>query len=237
MSTTDDVLERLRRVVAGDFLRGLDFDREACRDAIALIERLRADERRLDWLIAALRGADGPLFLNALGWHTWSGRQPFGDARAAIDAALREKASLAACAFCGIEAPRQSEAMAQHMLDCEKHPIRKLIEQNDLLREKLEAAERAKDGAYEERNRVVAALARAALLLGYRALRTRTAIEGWSDDWHGCIRIDLPTGQVSWHFHDSHAALFDWLPDGEMEWDGHTTPEKYERVALFAKGK
>ena len=101
----------------------------------------------------------------------------------------------------------------------------------------LAEMEARKDAAYEERNRVVAALARAALNLGYRAMRTRTAIEGWSDDWHGCVCIDLPTGQVSWHYHDSHAHLFDWLPPGDMEWDGHDTPEKYRRVAAFADGR
>jgi hypothetical protein len=100
-----------------------------------------------------------------------------------------------------------------------------------------EIAERKseKDRAYEERNRVVAALARAAISLGYRAIRTQTAIEGWSDDWHGCVRIDLPTGQVSWHYHDSQEHLFSWMPQGEMEWDGHDTREKYRRVDEFVQ--
>lgn len=94
----------------------------------------------------------------------------------------------------------------------------------------VEALKRQKDGAYEERNRVVAALARAAVSLGWKVAVTRTAIEGWSEDWHGCIYIETPAGQVSWHFHDSHAYLFADLPLGEVAWDGHTTPEKYERL-------
>ncbi|MDB5975114.1 MAG: Uncharacterized protein JWR07_1874 [Nevskia sp.] len=85
-----------------------------------------------------------------------------------------------------------------------------------------------KDAAYEERNKVVAALARS-----FPSGVARTAIEGWSDDWHGCVYIDLPTGQVSWHFHDSHAHLFTGLPPYSGTWDGHNTPEKYRRLAAL----
>jgi len=43
--------------------------------------------------------------------------------------------------------------------------------------------------------------------------------------------IQLPTGQVSWHFHDSEVEWFDWLPvRPEKTWDGHTEAEKYQRV-------
>jgi hypothetical protein len=93
----------------------------------------------------------------------------------------------------------------------------------DVLRER-------KDGAYLERNQCVALIARMALRMGRTVVVTRTAIEGWSEDWHGCVYIELPTGQVSWHFHDSQAELFSDLPRGDMTWDGHDTPEKYRRV-------
>lgn len=86
-----------------------------------------------------------------------------------------------------------------------------------------------KDAAYLERNRVVAALASA-----YPSGIARTAIEGWSEDWNGCVYIDLPTGQASWHYHDSHAHLFEHLPSYQKAWDGHTTEEKYERLAALA---
>lgn len=94
--------------------------------------------------------------------------------------------------------------------------------------------ERRKDGAYEERNRVVAALARAALAAGWRAGLARTAIEGWSDDWHGCVYIETPEGQLSWHYHDSQAWMFADLPAYNAAWDGHTTPEKYQRLARLS---
>jgi hypothetical protein len=72
---------------------------------------------------------------------------------------------------------------------------------------------------------VVAALAKC-----FPSGTARTAIEGWHDDWHGCVYIDLPTGQVSWHFHDSHAHLFADLPSYPKPWDGHDTDEKYRRL-------
>jgi len=119
----------------------------------------------------------------------------------------------------------EAERLA-HQIDCGYwgfHPfataLRSLAADRDALR-----AER--DAAYEERNRVVALLASV-----FPSVRARTAIEGWSEDWHGCIYITLPTGQASWHYHDSHAHLFAHVPEGAAIWDGHTTPEKYERVA------
>jgi len=93
----------------------------------------------------------------------------------------------------------------------------------------LAEMEARKDAAYLERNQVVAALARC-----FPSGIARTAIEGWSEDWHGCVFIDLPTGQASWHFHDSHAYLFTGLPPYTKPWDGHTTAEKYERLAALA---
>lgn len=90
----------------------------------------------------------------------------------------------------------------------------------------LHAEREAKDAAYRERNQVVAALARL-----FPSGVTKTDIPDWDPEWHGCVFIDLPTGQASWHFHDDDAELFVGLPPYEKPWDGHTTPEKYCRVA------
>jgi hypothetical protein len=81
------------------------------------------------------------------------------------------------------------------------------------------------DEAYHERNQLVALLARL-----YPSGRKRTAIEGWDPEWNGCVYIDLPTGQASWHYHDREAELFADLPEYAGEWDGHTTEQKYQRV-------
>lgn len=81
------------------------------------------------------------------------------------------------------------------------------------------------DAAYKERNQVVAALAKC-----FPSGIAKTAIEGWDEAWHNCVYIDLPTGQASWHYHDRDAYLFEGLPSYTEEWDGHSTPEKYERL-------
>lgn len=96
--------------------------------------------------------------------------------------------------------------------------------------DRLTEMEARKDAAYLERNQVVAALAKC-----FPSGVARTAIEGWSEDWHGCVYIDLPTGQASWHFHDSQAHLFRDLPPYTGTWDGHDTPEKYRRLAALER--
>lgn len=94
--------------------------------------------------------------------------------------------------------------------------------------EAVKKMEQRKDAAYLERNQVVAALAKC-----FPSGKARTAIEGWSEDWHNCVYIDLPTGQVSWHYHDSQAYLFVGVPHYLSAWDGHSTEEKYRRLAAL----
>jgi hypothetical protein len=92
-----------------------------------------------------------------------------------------------------------------------------------------------KDAAYIERNRMVAGFAALAVKLGYRAGRRCTDIAGWDEEWSWAVFIDLPTGQVSWHYHRDEAPLFSFLGDYDEPWDGHDTPEKYRRVAALAE--
>ena len=86
----------------------------------------------------------------------------------------------------------------------------------------------AVDAAYTERNHLVAVLARL-----FPSGIKRTEINGWEPGWHGCVYIDFPSGQASWHYHDREAYLFDDLPPYSGEWDGHTTDEKYERLLEY----
>lgn len=86
------------------------------------------------------------------------------------------------------------------------------------------------DQAYAERNKLVAFLASC-----YPSGTRKTAIEGWDPQWNGCVFIDTPAGQMSWHYHEREAHLFAGLPPYEKPWDGHTTPEKYERLARLTK--
>jgi hypothetical protein len=102
-----------------------------------------------------------------------------------------------------------------------------------------EEAERAKDGAYRERDQVVALVARMALALGWRTGLRRHQPDPdptWDEDWKNVVAIDLPAGQVTWHFHDSERPLFHSLPPYPGSWDGHDTAEKYRRVNASGAG-
>ena len=78
---------------------------------------------------------------------------------------------------------------------------------------------------YHERNMLVAVLARA-FPSGVR----KTDIPEWDFEWRNCVYIDSPTGQLSWHYHDSEVWMFESLPRYEKPYDGHTTEEKYHRL-------
>lgn len=86
------------------------------------------------------------------------------------------------------------------------------------------------DRAYEERNRLVALLARI-----YPSGLRKTDIEGWDPEWHGCVFIETPAGQLSWHYHDRDAHLFEGIGPYTPPWDGHTTGEKYARVERLVR--
>jgi len=93
-------------------------------------------------------------------------------------------------------------------------------------RKEIERLTEQKDGAYTERNRLVALLS----VIFPSSLEQHEG-EDWEDDWRWVVYVDLPTGQASWHIHDSELALFDHLPRlAGRKWDSHTTEEKYQRV-------
>lgn len=89
---------------------------------------------------------------------------------------------------------------------------------------------------YRERSALTAALARSALAgVGY-AYTLQDEQPGF-DGYRTVLYIDLPTGQVSWHFSDADAADFlQGIPDAGKPYDGHDTATKYLRVEAFAKG-
>ncbi|PSB24092.1 hypothetical protein [Stenomitos frigidus] len=97
----------------------------------------------------------------------------------------------------------------------------------------LNTAIAAKDSAYNERNQLIAFLARVLAGSGYTVGLGQHDPEDkeWEDDWRNIVYMELPSGQVSWHIHDSELDQFAWLPTYEKPWDGHDTPEKYRRLA------
>lgn len=72
--------------------------------------------------------------------------------------------------------------------------------------------------AFAERYELVFACIHAAIQLGYPA---GVAIDPRVPDWPVAY-IELPTGQVSWH-----------MPAHPNPYDGHSTAEKYARIAEF----
>ena len=100
------------------------------------------------------------------------------------------------------------------------------------LEDALMTERRVKDGAYKERNQLVALLSTC-----FPSGKAKTAIEGWDEAWHGCVYIDFPWGQASWHYHDSDAWMFEHLPPYQGRWDGHTTDEKYAAIAAAIRAR
>lgn len=98
--------------------------------------------------------------------------------------------------------------------------------------DEITSLRRQKNAAYLERNKLVAVLARL-----YPSGLKVTPIDGWDPQWFNCVYVDLPTGQVSWHYHDSQAWLFEGLPSYKGEWDGHSTPKKYARLLALVNMK
>lgn len=111
------------------------------------------------------------------------------------------------------------------MSDLSKHVHANAVREAGRLSRELGETQRALDGAYLERNYVVAALARA-----FPSGTAITEIPGWDPCWHNCVYIDLPTGQISFHYHDNQKDLFADLPAYEGEWDGHSKEEVFERI-------
>lgn len=84
-----------------------------------------------------------------------------------------------------------------------------------------------KSDIYIERNRLVALLSKIfPSCLGI----DEKAEEGWKH----VVYIELPTGQCSWHVPDFILHWYKHLEISDtVEYDGHTTEEKYERVKAF----
>jgi hypothetical protein len=99
----------------------------------------------------------------------------------------------------------------------------------ETLKEEVANERLLRNGAYTERNALVSALAHL-----FPAGTKKDDQKDWDDDWRNVVYIDTPAGQLSWHYHDSDAKLFADLPRYWSEYDGHSTPEKYKRLAKLA---
>ena len=78
---------------------------------------------------------------------------------------------------------------------------------------------------YHERDQLVAALT--------KHFPSHYAIdETCEPEWRHVICVHLPTGQATWHIHESEYDLFAHLEsfDRPQHWDNHDTAEKYRRL-------
>lgn len=104
------------------------------------------------------------------------------------------------------------------------------------LQKKLEELAHERDATYLERNRLVCFLSK--IFPSYRGLHETTNSK-WDKQWMNIIYIETPKGQLSWHIHQSLLPMFEHLElRGTMlgpNWDGHTTEEKYQRLASLTK--
>jgi len=106
-------------------------------------------------------------------------------------------------------------------------------EQERLSEDALKGLRQAKDSAYHERDRLVAALSKCFPSF----LARHPAGDAWEDDWRNIVFVMMPTGQASWHIHDSELPLFSHLlMTSSIQWDGHTTEEKYQRLEALQSG-
>ena len=81
------------------------------------------------------------------------------------------------------------------------------------------------EDAYFDRGQAVLALAKLARAQGYDV-----GVKSDDPEWP-ILFIDLPTGQVSWHFKASELQG-DW-PEYSGQWDNHNLEEKRSRVKEF----
>jgi hypothetical protein len=92
----------------------------------------------------------------------------------------------------------------------------------------------SKDNAYRERNQLVAFISK--LYPSHLAMHPDSD-ESWERDWMNIVCIHAPFGQLTWHIHDSEIGLFSHLQYVEGDWDGHSTEEKYNRIAAALSGE
>jgi hypothetical protein len=101
-----------------------------------------------------------------------------------------------------------------------RHAYRRVREERDELSAQLGAV-------YTERARLVAFLA---------ACYSAVHVPDRDDDEYEIVYVTTPAGQMSWHVRADDLALFAQpaFVTGTVEWDGHTTEAKYERLAEMA---
>jgi hypothetical protein len=112
----------------------------------------------------------------------------------------------------------------------QRHPVSLLLADAALqaVTPELERLTEERDGAYRERAQLLAYLAAAhESHIGY----TDPDVPTWP-----VLTVEAPTGQMCWHINPADLDLFGHVPQVDpvaIGWDGHTTEEKYQRLAAL----
>lgn len=126
----------------------------------------------------------------------------------------------------------ERRAMMQLFTDPENQPTQHGTVTLKYMQREIAAEREAANNAYRERNQLVALLSTL-----FPSGKAKTAIEGWDEAWHGCVYIDFPWGQASWHYHTDDEWMFAHLPPYTKVWDGHTTEAKYAAIAAAIRAR
>lgn len=109
--------------------------------------------------------------------------------------------------------------------------LRELSDEIEMLRIKVRNLDQAKDAAYSERDKLVAALSK--MWPSHLMRHWPEDDPNWEPEWLNVVCVHLPTGRATWHIHISELTWFEHLNSSTLkphEYDHHTTPEKYLRL-------
>lgn len=130
--------------------------------------------------------------------------------------------------------------------------LEQLAMENIRWQQAVETARAEGHAAYHERDMLVAALSR--LYPSHLCRHYPEEDNGWEDDWKWIVCVHIREerlvvfgdrintlsnlkdrwrvvgSQATWHIHDSELPLFTHLKIWPNHWDGHSTPEKYDRL-------
>jgi hypothetical protein len=145
------------------------------------------------------------------------------EAHDAIQKALAQYSVVLKRMGAGLMPKAEEVGPAMDMIRTELERLRDVIKLKDFV---IDAKEAEKNNAYRERNLLIVVLAKL-----FPASIELDAI-GTDPEWKYVVIVDFPTGQASWHIHRDEINLFSFLPlNAGRVWDGHTTDEKYRRIA------
>lgn len=101
-----------------------------------------------------------------------------------------------------------------------------LLDEVKSRRAEVRALQDRLDHVYGERNALVVAFAKSAIVAGWGAGRGYDGdlSKEWTPEWRHVVYVDLPNGQqVSWHMSPGEICLLEGLPEYQGEWDGKYT--------------